>query len=48
MKGMITAERKCYNLKVVNTRKQVIWVHFCAGWTMICFLSNINAEAQKN
>lgn len=46
-KDLITSEQQCYNFRISKGRIDM-FVHFCTGWQLIGFLSNINAEAQNN
>jgi hypothetical protein len=48
MGNLITSQRKFYTLGFKTNKGLVYEVHFLSGWQMICYLSNINAEAQKN
>lgn len=45
---IITPDKREYSLKFTTCTGLVCEVHFLSGWQMICYLSNINAEAQKN
>jgi len=48
MGNLITSERKTYFIKTKISPTCIQSIVFLTGWQMICFLSNINAEAQKN
>lgn len=44
MSGIITSEKQMYHIYLGRG----ITVHFYSGTALIMYLSNINAEAQKN
>ncbi|APZ82933.1 hypothetical protein [Flavobacterium phage FL-1] len=47
MNGIITSEQKTYSITRQLSPTMIQAIVFRSGWQMICYLSNINAEAQK-
>lgn len=44
----LITEKRGYNIQRIISARMIQVVHFRAGWELIGFLSNINAEAQNN